>query len=84
LRNEEIESETSCTQRGQNGEDQISEWSSTLLDEIEKTNARLKANWGDTSKPNRQDNDFWNEVESEWERVFEAPVRWWDSPSPSD
>ena len=84
LRKESKEPATSCTQRGQIGAGPGDSWSSTLLDEIEKTNARLKANWGDTSKPNRQDSDFWNEVESEWERVFEAPVRWWDSPSPSD
>ena len=77
LRKEESESST-------NVEDPLDGWLSTLLGEIEKTNARLKAKYGITTAPNRQDNDFWNELDSEWERVFEAPVRWWDKLSPSD
>jgi hypothetical protein len=77
LRKEENESATKV-------EDPFDGWSSTLLDEIEKTNARLKAKYGITTAPNRQDNDFWNELDFEWERVFEAPVRWWDTPNPSD
>ena len=77
LSKEESESST-------NVEDPLDGWLSTLLGEIEKTNARLKAKYGITTAPNRQDNDFWNELDSEWERVFEAPVRWWDKRSPSD
>jgi len=77
LSKEESESST-------NVEDPLDGWLSTLLGEIEKTNARLKAKYGITTAPNRQDNDFWNELDSEWERVFEAPVRWWDKLSPSD
>jgi hypothetical protein len=74
LRKESEESDAS--------EDPSNEWSSKLLGDIERTNKKLKEYYGELTAPNRHSNDFWDDVNKQWEDVFGSPSRWWGSPHP--
>jgi hypothetical protein len=65
-------------------EDLIPDWSSKLLRDITKTNDRLKERYGQLTAPHKASNDFWDDVDRQWEHVFESSVRSWGDANPLD
>ena len=63
-------------------EDLAAEWSSKLLGDIERTNERLKEHYGELTAPNSHSNNFWDDVDKQWEDVFGSLSRRWGSPHP--
>ena len=63
-------------------EDLADDWSSKLLRDITETNDRLKEHYGQLTAPNKASNEFWDDVDRQWEDVFGSSVRSWGDANP--